>query len=365
MEKPREELTEAQLKLRIAAEEMSCRGHPPERPERPMWANSAVVYLVKEDAEEIQIAIKQWEQTSKNNELKSKHILVSASLMQPLKEALEAKPGGSGRQAFQIRRAGDISSQEEIKFKTYRAEELRRIRDEGGDPVECVPMEEVPAASREPEAAAGSGTTYGYGVFVGSRRPDSSGKAWADYRRGGGAGAGGLPHGDSGRWHGWQDWRWSSWHAWWGWSSWDGTRWTNEPWEGQQESHALGAEERQPPVAPPPPRQPVVAEEEIQLLRLRAESITRLGALDVDLVEFLTAPISVQNMSPELWLLVWEQVCTENVWLEMRDTPYCKVCGRAGIVASHLLTKECMDAREARKLAPGPLLKEILHAADR
>ena len=102
------------------------------------------------------------------------------------------------------------------------------------------------------------------------------------------------------------------------------------------------------------------------MLRLWAEPITRLKTLDVDLVEFVTAPISVQKMSPELWLNVWEHVCAENPeWLEMRDTPYCKVCGRGGIFSSHLLTKECKAAREARNLAPGPLLKEILCAADK
>ena len=91
-----------------------------------------------------------------------------------------------------------------------------------------------------------------------------------------------------------------------------------------------------------------------------------LRTLGVDLVEFVAAPISVQKMSPELWLNVWVHVCSENPkWLKMRDTPCCTVCGRAGIFSSHLLAKECKAAREARNLAPGPLLKEILYAADR
>ena len=60
------------------------------------------------------------------------------------------------------------------------------------------------------------------------------------------------------------------------------------------------------------------------------------------------------------------KVCDENPeWLEMRETPYCKLCGRAGIFSSHLLAKECKAAREARNIVPGPLLMEILHAAER
>ena len=93
MEQPKEELTDAQRKLREAAEAMPCRGHPPEDPERPGWANGAFIYLLEEDAEEIMEAIKEWAEKD-DNELMSKHILVSDSLMQPLKEALDAKPEG-------------------------------------------------------------------------------------------------------------------------------------------------------------------------------------------------------------------------------------------------------------------------------
>ena len=91
-----------------------------------------------------------------------------------------------------------------------------------------------------------------------------------------------------------------------------------------------------------------------------------LRKLDEELVEFLTAPSSVQKMSPELWLEVWNHVCTENSeWLEKRGAPYCSLCAQAGIFSDHLITKECKEKRKARNVTVGPLLEEILRAADR
>ena len=103
------------------------------------------------------------------------------------------------------------------------------------------------------------------------------------------------------------------------------------------------------------------------MLQLRTESVLLNLELDEELEEFLTAPITVQKMSPELWLGIWDRVCTENSeWLEKRDgRPYCLLCAQACIFSDHLNTKTCKDARAKGNVSVSPLLHEILLAADR
>ena len=102
------------------------------------------------------------------------------------------------------------------------------------------------------------------------------------------------------------------------------------------------------------------------MLQLSTESVLLTLELDQELEEFLTAPITVQKMSPELWLGIWDRVCTENSeWLEKRDAPYCLLCAQAGIFSDHLITKECKDKRAEGNVTVGPILQEILLAADR
>ena len=112
MEKPKEELTDAQRKLREAAEAVPCRGLAPENPERPGWANGACIYLVDQDVDEIAEAIKEWAEKDPT------HIHVQAHVGERrvegcLEGVMSAKPEGSGREAFEIRRAGDISTEDE------------------------------------------------------------------------------------------------------------------------------------------------------------------------------------------------------------------------------------------------------------
>ena len=97
VEKLEEALTEPQRRLRIAAREQ---GFDAEPPERPAWANGAFVYLTQEHAVDIQQAIRE-----SGVQLQSKHILISGEFKDALKAALDVKPAGSGREAFQIRRA--------------------------------------------------------------------------------------------------------------------------------------------------------------------------------------------------------------------------------------------------------------------
>ena len=100
------------------------------------------------------------------------------------------------------------------------------------------------------------------------------------------------------------------------------------------------------------------------MLSLRPDSVMNLRKLDNELVDFLTAPISAQKMSPETWLRVWDHVCIENCeLLKMQDTLYCILCNRPGILYDHLLSEGCKDKRKAHKVRPDPLLTEILRAA--
>ena len=87
--------------------------------------------------------------------------------------------------------------------------------------------------------------------------------------------------------------------------------------------------------------------------------------IEDDLLEFLTAPPSVQKLSPEMWLDAWDAVIKENPDLvEKRKgeaVPYCKICGRWAQL-SHLMSAECKANREQQGASTGPLLTEILAA---
>ena len=77
----------------------------------------------------------------------------------------------------------------------------------------------------------------------------------------------------------------------------------------------------------------------------------------------MTAPSSVQKLTPEIWLDVWEHVCKENVdWFEMRTDagsgtfPYCRICETWSGIA-HLQSGSCRSG-----IKPGPVLAAILEA---
>ena len=78
-------------------------------PERPVWAGGAFVFLLPEDVEIVKEVIEQ-----RGIFLQSKHVLVSDGLKSMVKELLEAKPPGSGREAFLKRRSGVVEKEERI-----------------------------------------------------------------------------------------------------------------------------------------------------------------------------------------------------------------------------------------------------------
>ena len=69
-------------------------------------------------------------------------------------------------------------------------------------------------------------------------------------------------------------------------------------------------------------------------LRLTDDLMERRD-MDLELLEFLTAPVSVQMMDPEKWVEAWEIACCENNWWMHMQTdekgskwPYCKLCSQ-------------------------------------
>ena len=109
------------------------------------------------------------------------------------------------------------------------------------------------------------------------------------------------------------------------------------------------------------------------LLQVSADIMEQreLRNVDVELLEFLAAPPSVQRLQPEMWLDVWHLICEENDgWIEMQqdaagdDCPYCNTCS-CWADCSHLASKECEDKNELIGHAPGPLLAAVLQAQRR
>ena len=108
----------------------------------------------------------------------------------------------------------------------------------------------------------------------------------------------------------------------------------------------------------------------IRLLQLDP-AIMSERAIDIELLEYLTSPASVQRLNPDMWQLAWEHVCVENQFLVMtKDTsdpesgldPYCTLCSKWAEVA-HLLSDKCRQKRQSRGYAQdGPLLAAILKA---
>ena len=219
-------------------------------PERPGWAGGAFVFLLPEDVAIVKEVIEQ-----RGIFLQSKHVLVSDGLKSLVKESLEAKPPGPGREAFLIRRAGEVGEEEKIP---------------------------LPGQNQ---------------MSMTSRQPD--------------------PDADS--------------------------RWLRRAFF-------------------------------LPKLRL-GDDVMEQRDIDLELLEFLTAPVSVQMMDPEKWIEAWELACRENDWwLYMRkdergqDWPYCRFCS-AWAVPAHLTTDECRQrvaeytARQDDNI--GPLLREILTALDK
>ena len=124
---PDHELTNAQRELRECAAELSLTAtnlrrqalretHLPgpaidlivdflhDMPERPYWANGAVVYITSYQLASIQESLR-----AAGITLQSKHMLVSEEMLLPVQAAFDARPTGPGREVFLKMRAGVIA----------------------------------------------------------------------------------------------------------------------------------------------------------------------------------------------------------------------------------------------------------------
>ena len=239
-------------------------GERPPCPERPDWAGGAFIFLHPHETEAARRVIEQ--KQKEGNGLQSKHILVSNDLYHMVKELLDAKPQGSGREAFLRRRAGVVERKGPISF-----------------------------------------------------RPEKPGSA-ASGRR------------------------------------------------GHQECHdELGTDAGR----------DRLKEAFCRPLCLSYDVMEQRD-IDLELLEFLTAPVSVQEMDPayreEKWAEAWELVGEENQWWMHsqkdeqtgREWPYCNLC-REWASPSHLTSASCRSRVEQQTalhgVHKGPLVEEILKAA--
>ena len=91
--------------------------------------------------------------------------------------------------------------------------------------------------------------------------------------------------------------------------------------------------------------------------------------LDSDLMEYLTAPPSVQSMNKAMWTEVWEHVCKENDWMEMRHVksvglcPYDKICETFADIG-HLTSQDCKMKWQSAGKRAGVVLFHILNALE-
>ena len=81
---------------------------------RPQWANGAFVYLSESHAPVIEYAI-----AVSGKTLQSKHMLFSPQFSDLVKELLEAKTEGAGREAFQLRKAGEMVDEEKVDLSYW------------------------------------------------------------------------------------------------------------------------------------------------------------------------------------------------------------------------------------------------------
>ena len=111
-EKEWDDLSPAQRELRRIAVDQNFVVHS-KGPERPIWANGAFLYLEPKHAKVIEKHV-----ADCGLKLQSKHMLVSASILQLIERTLKAEPEGSGREALLLRRAGVIEKKEQMALLT-------------------------------------------------------------------------------------------------------------------------------------------------------------------------------------------------------------------------------------------------------
>ena len=346
-EKDDSQLTEGQQRLRAVAEEQQRRLESlgPDgddgaaaasaclpRPERPGWAFGAFVYLAPEHVVEVMEAIKE-----QGVHLQSKHILVSEVHKDLVKQVLSVSPEGPGREAFLTRRAGAIEQVEQLPLLRL---DLREV--------DVIPPPTRPGLFAHYNWPASSRTTA-----APSDASDDSHLTWPSASASSCAAAAGS----SGEPYGWKNY------------DLDGPEDEDDDQVGLCDG--TGAKSDSGDFAYSMPSLP--------------DDLMEHRSIDLELLEFLTSPDSVQQLYPlavrsSMWLEAWRYVCKENPWVILREyaegdqgspfrgpRPYCNLCSEWSSV-SHLMSQRC----KARVYARGyvvdstnaPLLAAILAAAE-
>lgn len=353
-ERPIEELSDEQRKLRLVAEFQKFDSAPPER---PPWANGAFLYLEHGHAQMIQDVVQQY-----GLKLQSKHMLVSQKYISLVEQTLQQGPEGSGREAFLMRRAGSIEKKEKMPSLT-------------DGPVVLLRGKEQLFQDRLSRLAAGGGTP--------------AHDAWLELQK--------TIVGDSGD------------------GEYYKPSWANGAQVYLQAAHveyvqyavelhniklgngdvlvsrdcrclferAIGLDAEKDGVSGEVflAERSLVIESETDLrdiigvprrnfLMIRLDDgIMEEKDIDLELAEFLTSPPSAQCLDQEMWRNAWQHVCKENAWLEMQDSggddgscAWCTLCLKWADL-HHIKSDECRSRRESKEYYLGPLLDAILRAS--
>jgi len=279
------ELSPAQRYLRrIAVDQKFVFSKGPERPE---WANGAFLYLEPEHAKVIEKYI-----ADSGLKLQSKHMLVSASILQLTEQTLKEGPECSGREAFLMRRAGSIEKKEQLPLLTDGiVVQIRGTADSEA--------RNAWQSLQEQDGAKADGPSWANGACVFYLKPEH-----IDYAK-------------------------------------DAVEFHNIHLDDRD---ALVSLERRPSFeqALRLPGREVSAEvflfERSKVIKSEIDFQDFIGLpqnnfllislgihlceeknIDLDLAEFLTSPLSVQVQDKEMWRDAWRHVCKENAWLEMRE----------------------------------------------
>ena len=308
--------------------------------DRPGWANGAFVYLSAEHCKGIEKAIR-----DAGVQLQSKHLLVSPEYKHVVKEVFDASPEAADRTGRKLfRRAAVIDAEEKIYLPCKHSSESDCYRDAGVQlqskhllvsPEYKHVVKEVVDAS--PEAADRTGRR---GFLV--RRDgviDAKEKIYLPCK-----------HCYDTDWY----------RDLCGFSSYDPSEWQSPcTCDASSQSMASMAYNMEAGHG----RRGTNA----MFLQLNNDLMEQRH-IDMDPLEYLTSPPSVQRLNLDMWINAWEHVCEENWWMEMRRRnscpwPYCTLCDKWA-ERLHLTSVRCTSKRKGKDVKDGPLLSAILAAEE-
>jgi hypothetical protein len=331
-------LTASQLKLRQLAKAMSFDEHfdgPPKRHDRPAWANGAFVYLSAEHCKGIKEAIR-----DAGVQLMAKHVLVTPKYKHIVEDVLNANPEATdrtGRDAYCWRRVRAQGEEEKIYLPGRHSYESDWHRDMG------VQLQYAEAADRTGRMRF---PVRRDGLSDADRKIYRRCKSCFD-----------------------RDWC----RGLCGFSSYDPLQWYS-PCTCDASSRPMATCDASSRSMAPKAynmetgrrgRNNIAA----AFLQLNND-IMELRHIDMDLLEYLTSPPSVQILTPEMWKKACEHVCQENWWIEMRVQqptsehpyrPYCTMCDKWAM-RLHLKSDKCKRNRTNKMVNCGPLLTAMLTA---